>query len=479
MRSIRSSLAITFVSSNGSTVINFLVNLALARLLSPEDIGIYSISAVLVAIAQVFRDFGVGAYLQQERDLTPEKIRAASGVLFASSWALAAIIYLSGDFAAQYYRHPGIGQVMHVLALGFLFIPFGSITHALLTRELRAKEQAIANIFGTTAFASSSIVFALLGFEYMTSAWANLVNIIVTALAHAPFRPKYAPWLPSFRGWRQITHFGIGAVIGNSIAALNTALSDLLLGRLGSPRDVGLYGRANSLSNMFMQIAGPTVNYAALPYLARTFHESGTIRTQLSKATSYLSAVAWPALTIIAIYAYETILFLFGEKWLDCVPVVALTAGIAAINVTIHFLGTALIAIGRPYQASFPAVVQVIARIICILALFQGSLISFAWGMLLGSLVSIPVSLWMQDRWLKFPIRDLVASILPSIGVTLIVAAATASLKYGLTLLGLGYAWQIICLIPIGSAAWYLAIKVLKHPVTTEVDLALTRFLKR
>ncbi|HEU6455702.1 MAG TPA: oligosaccharide flippase family protein [Roseateles sp.] len=479
MRSIRSSLAITFISSNSTTVINFGVNLVLARLLSPEDIGVYSISVVLVAIAHVFREFGVSAYLLREKELTPEKIRSASGVLYACSTSLAVLIFLLASPAAAYYRHPGVEEVMHVLALGFLFIPFGAITSTLLTRELRAKEQAIANAFGTVVFACSSLLFAWLGFRYMTSAWANFLSIVVTGLALAPYRPKTAPWLPSFKGWRKITHFGLGTVLGNSLNEINNALADLMLGRLSTLHHVGLYSRANSLSNMFMQIAGPTVNYASLPYLAKIFHDTGTISKQLSKATAYLSVLAWPALTVITIYARETILFLFGETWLECVPIVAYTTATAAVCVCTHFLSTALIAIGRPYQASLPNLVLIVARIACILLVFNGTLVSFGYGLLLGTAVALLPNLMMQAGILHFSIRDFLTCIAPSLVVTVIVAAATALLKLCVSQAGLGYVWQILLLAPLATLCWYAAIRMVSHPIADEVQLALNRIRRR
>jgi O-antigen/teichoic acid export membrane protein len=479
MRSIRTSLAITFVSSNTTTVINFCVNLVLARLLSPEDIGVYSISVVLVAIAHVFREFGVSAYLLREKDLTPEKIRAASGVLYACSASLALIIALLAGPAAEYYRHQGVAEVMHVLALGFLFIPFGAITSTLLTRELRAKEQAIANAFGTVVYAGSSLLFAWLDFRYMTSAWANLLSIIVTGLALAPYRPKDAPWCPSFKGWRKVTHFGLGAVFGNSLNAINNALADLMLGRLATPHHVGLYSRANSLSNMFMQIAGPTVNYASLPYLAQIFHETGTISNQLSKATAYLSVLSWPALAVITIYAHETILFLFGNTWLECVPLVEYTAAIAAVCVCTHFLDTALIAIGRPYQASLPNLCLIIARIACIVLSFDGTLVSFGYGMLVGTAIALFPNLIMQARILHFSVRDCLSCVAPSLIVTAIVAACTALLKFGVNQAGLGYVWQILLLAPVGALVWYVSIRLISHPIAAEVQLLLARIRMR
>lgn len=168
MPSLRRSLSITFLASNGATAVNFLVTIVLARLLTPAENGIFSIAYVLVSVAHIFRDFGVATYLVQEKDLTPEKIRSISGVLFASSWTTAVILYSLSGVAADYYRQPGVEKVIEVLALGFVFIPFGAITHNLLTRELKAREQAIASILGVTVFATSSIVLAWPGLALAT-----------------------------------------------------------------------------------------------------------------------------------------------------------------------------------------------------------------------------------------------------------------------------------------------------------------------
>jgi len=94
MPSLRSSLFITFLASNGAMAIQMIVTIVLARLLSPSEIGVFSITAVLVYIAHIFRDFGVTSYLQREKELTRDKVATAFGVLIASSWVIALMIYL-------------------------------------------------------------------------------------------------------------------------------------------------------------------------------------------------------------------------------------------------------------------------------------------------------------------------------------------------------------------------------------------------
>lgn len=468
MSQLRRSLLITFFSSNGATAVNFFVTLVLARFLSPEDIGIFSIASVMVAVAQIFRDFGVGSYLQHEKELTAEKIRAATGVMIASSWSLACLIYLAAAPAAAYYGHDGIREVMHVLALGFLFIPLGASTHALLTRELRAREQAVVYVWGTSAYAISSITLACLDFGYMTSAWANLINIVVTGLAYMRYRPSYAPWLPSFANWRAVVHFGTGTVLSNSIGAVNESLADLLLGRLNGPRDVGLYSRANGLSGLFMKVLGPTVNYAALPHMSRTYHETGDISALLAKSSAYLSALAWPALALLAIFAKETVVVLYGETWLDSVPVVPVACGIMAIALSVHFVGVSLTATGRPYLAVVPNLALLLLRILGIALVYDGTLLSFALGMLFGSLFAVPVFVFIQRRYLQFGVRACWQAQRPSLVVTAGVVAIGLLLQ-----LCVPSEWSahltLVIVAAVAIPVWYLLLRALKHPLFNEL----------
>jgi len=69
MTTLRKSVLITFLSSNGATVISFATILVLSRLLTPAEVGIFSMTAAMVAFAHTFREFGISGYIQQEKDL--------------------------------------------------------------------------------------------------------------------------------------------------------------------------------------------------------------------------------------------------------------------------------------------------------------------------------------------------------------------------------------------------------------------------
>lgn len=469
MPNLRLSLLITFFSSNGSAFIHFGVTIVLARLLSPSEIGIFSITAVLTSIAHIFRDFGVGSYLQREKNLTQDKIRAAMGVLITSSWLIALVLLLISEHVAEYYKQPGISSLMPVLAIGFIFIPFGAITRALLIREYRAKEQALVNMCGTIAYATSAIGFAYCDFSYMSLAWANLVNIIVTVLTYMPFRPKNMPWLPSLSGWRSIINFGTGSILGNTIGAINSAIPDIVLGKLSGPHDVGILSRSMSTINIFTQVAGPTIHYATLPFFAKKHHAGEQLKEPLSRAVAYLTGSAWPVIMVTAILAEPVILFLYGEKWVDCVPIIQILCFRTMLNMSFSFTGASLLAIGRPYVEIIPDAWKLIMTIPAIIYIYNGTLVQFAYALLLASLLAYPVTVWVQSRFLGFGPKIFIQSQLKSMAVTAICAGASY------VLINAFDSYSPLAKLAIAGAVltpiWIGLIKYLRHPLWSEFEI--------
>lgn len=398
MSSIRSKIAAQFFVSNGATVANFLLSLYIARLLDSAEIGIFSMAVVLVAFAHVFRDFGVVSFIRSQKTLTTESLRAAMGVMVCASWSFAAVVYLAAPFAAGYYRHAGVEEVMRVLAVGFLFIPVGSVPQAVMARELQVRVPAIATAVSVLAYATTCITLAKLGYSYMSFAWANLVNIVVTGTTYALLQPKSLPRLPSLRGWRQVVHFGGGTMLTNSVRSADAALPDLVIGRLSGAHFVGLFSRANSTVNMLNYIAGPSINFATLPYLARVHHSGEDVSHEVKRIVAYLTGVMWPVLAVLAFMPRDIILLLYGPKWLESAPVIPALCILAAIQMSFSVLQPAFTAMGRPYLTASPLLVAMLAKVALAVALFDGSLQSFATAFVLGEMLSVPAYLLLARK---------------------------------------------------------------------------------
>ena len=102
MTTVRKALAfsvsqrfLNFAIQLGSTIV-------ISRLITPAQTGVFSLAVGLIAIAQMFRDFGVGEFLLQERELTPDLMRAAFTIALTLGWSIGFILLLLANPAAAF-----------------------------------------------------------------------------------------------------------------------------------------------------------------------------------------------------------------------------------------------------------------------------------------------------------------------------------------------------------------------------------------
>lgn len=473
MASFRRGFVINFASSSAATVVQFVVSLILARILTPSEIGVFSITVVFVNVAHVFRDFGVASYITREKELTPEKIRSAIGVLYTSTWTIALSIYLSSGWISRYFGYPEIEEVTKVLALGFVLIPFSSLMLSLMLREFEADKVAWVTLAGTSAYTVTCLSLAFLGFGTMSLAWANFANILACALAYLPFRPQGLPWLPSFTGWGKVIRFGSGTILTNLANTLNNSIPDLLLGKMGTSHQVGLFSRANSTVNIFTYVAGSAVNFGSLSYISKAHHDNRPLGPLLGRAAALLTGIGWPALIGTVVFAEEIVRLLYGSTWLDSVSAIAPLAWAAALAMPFNYSRAALTAIGAPYLAALPLLLSVGARVLLALLFFDGTLATFAWIMLGGSLLTLPVHLLLQSRYMRFHSIALLKALWPS----MLIAGSCLLSCWGIkAVLGeyLSSAFLLLVAVPSVASIWYGTLVLTAHPLHLEIRTLLT-----
>jgi O-antigen/teichoic acid export membrane protein len=411
---VRKQIAFQFIVSNLALVANFGLSIVLARLLTPEDIGIFSMSAVLVAIAHVFRDFGVSSFIKQEREITPSILSGATGLLVASSSVMAVLLYFSAGIWAAFFEEPRVAEVIRVLAIGFALIPLGAIPQALLMRDMNVRKTAWVTLFGTITYFFSSIVLALNDYGYMTMAWANLINIIASGIAYKLAWGQKTVWKPSVAHWRRIATFGGGNLASSITKAIDNAIPDIALGKWSTATNVGLYSRANSTVNMASTLINPTIYFFAVPYLAKKHHQQGDISIDFLRADSIISCLLIPPLIGIAILAEPIILFLYGSQWAlaaSAMPWLCLAAGVRAFfSITAY----AVTGKGKPQAVISALVITIFFKLAAIGWLFDGSLESFAKAIAIGQLAGAPVFIWVNWRHLGIsPIRWIKSAMRP------------------------------------------------------------------
>ena len=469
--SVRKALTFAFLDRYASLIIGIAASMILARLLTPAEVAVFSIAAVLLGFLASVRDLGAGQYLVREKDLDSERIRAVWTVQLGLGIVLACVVAIGSIPVAALYREPRMREIMEVLALGYLINPFGSLTHAWLTREMRYEAIALVRLSSNAAGAAVSIALAWRGHGPISLALGALASSVVGAALLLPLRPRTFPWLPGWREVKRVVSFGGALTSATLLWTLAQGAPELLLGRLQSLTAAGLYARASGLVAMFQRLVTDVVHGVALSWFAKEAREGGDVGQAFVKATGHVTAIGWAFCAAIALLAHPVIVMLFGPQWIGAVDLARVLAAAMAFGVPVTLCFAALVAAGAVTQVlrATAASTVVIVALSALGAWF--GLLQAGWANVVASAFTAVVFMRLTQREIGFQWAALRDALLKSGAVALgaALAPAAAWLTFG------ARPQEIVAPIVVGmlggALGFVAAVFALRHPIREELVL--------
>jgi len=479
MGSVRRSLALSAVDNYLGIVLQIASTVVLARILTPQQTGVYAVAAVFASLASTFRDFGVSEFLIQERNLDRDTLRAALTVNITISWSMGLLLFVAAPYIADFYREPGVREVMHVLACNFLFIPFGAVTMAWFRRELNFNPIVIVNVTANIASFVVVVTLGLNGFGYMSLAWSALAGVVVSLIVVSYFRPADFPRWPGLRGVGKVFHFGKFASSMYVFGQAGKGAPEMIIGRVQDMAAVGMFSRAYGIVELFHRLVLRSLNSIYLPYFARSAREDGTPRRGLRTAVSYLTAVGWPFLMFMAVAAYAAIRIIYGEQWLPAVPLAQVLCLAGAIEIVYFPAREAMLAQGHAKQGNNLQMIMQALRVLGLLAAIPFGLPGACWGLVAGAFGGAIASHWYLRRFAGWSSSDLWLAVRPSLLVTLVAVGPVALLTWLVPIGEHNYARAGLAAGTLGAVLWAAALCGFRHPLWAEIAALLAPVLQR
>lgn len=424
--STRRSLGFAFLDRYASLAVGVASSMILARLLTPAEVGVFSVAMALLALVQTVRDLGAGQYLLQERELTTDRIRAVWAVQLALGLGLGALVALASTPVAGFYAEPRMRDIMLLLALNYVVNPFGSVTYAWLMREMRYDAIAFIRFSSTLSGAVASVLLARAGHGPISLAWGSLCTTCVNALVAVMFRPSGYPWRPGIREVRRVLAFGTRLTSTSIVETVASAAPEFVLGKLQGLAAAGLYSRANGLVAMIDRLVTDAVYSVSVSLFSKEARESRDLAASFVNALSYVTALSWSFSLTLVFIAHPAIRVLYGPQWDASSDVARLLAAAMVFAAPVPVCMAALIgsgAVGKVLRATLTsgACTVVFVAIGAWVGMIEASA-----AMLLSAVFAGVVWLRIAHDVLGFEWRALLTSAAASLRVALATAAIPA-----------------------------------------------------
>ena len=325
------------------------VTLVVARLLRPYDYGLMTSGMLLVGLADLLAEAGMGKALIQKDDLRPSDLAEGFTLTLLVSAALYGLLFGIAGPAAEYLQTPEFRDFLRVLGVLLLLAPFRTIPLALLDRGLRLGKQSTVHVACAVVQSVVVLGLALAGQGYWSLAAGVLAARMLEVLALAYFagwRPRLA--LPYGRRSVGLLVFGLHVSLGSLLWFVYTNSDYAVVGKLAGPVALGYYAFAFQLISMPVQKLTANVNQVAYPVFCRLQHDPGRVRDWYLRLTVLLGFIGMPVLAGIALVAEDAFAVVLGEKWLDAVVPFQLLSGAGILMIFSASLPPLLNALGRP-----------------------------------------------------------------------------------------------------------------------------------
>lgn len=323
-KNVLSGLVWKLLERGGDQVIQFVIQLLLARLLLPEDYGLIALITIFIALANVFIQTGFTTALIQAKEV--DEIDYASAFYFSSflTVLLYLLLFLAAPAIADFYEKAQLIPVVRVLALSLFCGPLNSIQYAVVSRNLEFKKFFFSSLGGTLFSGILGVYLAYKGFGVWALVAQQLSNIFIDTIV-LWFTVSWRPtWAFSFERINKLLSFGWKMLSSTMLDTLYTNSYGLVIGKVISPAMLGYYNRANQFPSIIVNNVNNSLSTVLFPVMSASQEDKPRIRSMMQRSLEVSSLIIFPLMTGLIICAKPLVIVVLTEKWLASVPLIQL-----------------------------------------------------------------------------------------------------------------------------------------------------------
>ena len=370
-----SSLALATAKSTGwivgwrmaTRVLGIMNTLILARLLVPADFGLVAIATSFAQAIDGFSELSVQEALIRERKVDRAMYDTAF-TLNAIRGVVTGLVILAGALpVADYFAEPRLLPVLVALALVMFASSLENIGIVDFRRDLAFDKEfmlfVVPRIIG--------IVAGLIVAFVWVSFWALVVGICATRGLRVVFSYTMHPYRPrlTIRAWRKLIGFSTWGWIFSVTLLIRDRIDLFVIGRVLGTTQVGAY-------TLGWEVGFAPAAELVLP-LARALYSSfsnvrnewGDIASAYFRAISVAFLVTMPASLGIALIANPFVQLVFGDRWIEAVPVIQVFAVVGVLEVVALISGALLTVYGHQASQWQITMVSLLVRFVLLLVL--------------------------------------------------------------------------------------------------------------
>jgi len=400
-KTIKSSFWVLVISFS-QRLLGLARNIIIARILAPDDLGLFGIALLTLSAIQNFTQTGFAQALIQKKDKPEKYLNTAWTIQLIRGAVLFAVLFVIAPYIAGFFNEPMASSLIRVLSLSMLTGGLTNIGTIFFRKDLRFHKSFILKITGSLA----DLIITIIALILMRNIWAlvvgsmsgSIINLIVSYWIHS-FRPRLEF---NIKKARELFNFGKWIFSSGLLDYLLIEGDDIVLGRILGAGSLGLYQMAYRIACFPATQVTNLISRVSFPVYSKIQDQVTRLGNAYLKVLKITTFFSIPLSFFIYFFAYDFTTLVLGDKWLPAVIAMqglAIWGLIRSIGAT---LGPVFQAKGRPDIGTKIQLAKLILLAIIIYPLtINYGMIGTVWAVVISALVIHPFADYILIRFIK------------------------------------------------------------------------------
>jgi lipopolysaccharide exporter len=353
----RSGVSWNVSSSLIGELIRFVRSVVLARLLAPEDFGLFGMALTIVAALNALTTIGSNQTIVANKFDTRDELKAHLDTVWSAELirglVIALVVSASAFPMSRFYGQAQLKVIIPILGLVSLVQGFQNIGLVILRKEVNFARifwyELATNVAGIALTVALAVV--------MGNVWALVIGLLLSAALGTilsyifhPYRPRLAIEKIALRRVWNLGKFTL--VI--AVASYVTNMADnVMVGRLLGAGALGNYSLAFNISSAPISVLVFALGTVLFPAYAEITAQRPKRLEQAFVKVFSISALILLTITVpLFLLAGEIVRVLFGDRWTSAGTVLPILALIIPLRGLTLIVTPVFYALNRPKQVA-------------------------------------------------------------------------------------------------------------------------------
>lgn len=308
----------SFLEKLSSQAVSFIIGIILARLLTPYDYGVVGLTAIFIAISNVFIEAGFANALIQNQHRTEKDLSTAFYFNVVVGLVCYIVLWVVTPSIANWFNEPLLIPLLKIVGLNVVLNSLCIVQTALLTAKLNIRLQTIINL---SAQVPAGILAVIMAYKCM-GVYALALQTVLSSLIKVVLLWIFAKWIPKEKfnknSFISLWKFGSRLLGANLIGTAFNQIYSIIIGKFIGKKELGYFSKANGLCSNVDGITTGIVQRVALPVLAKYQEDERQLTEKFREIMRLLVMLIAPMTSFLCFASDDIIVLLWTEKWLDC-----------------------------------------------------------------------------------------------------------------------------------------------------------------